>query len=306
MRNPRRSLLGSLAMALTLVAPAGAFGQTRDELASNPKLFMELATKTLHWNEPAEPMKVVGPIYFVGTKGLAAWLITTNVGHILLNTGMPPSGEMIEASVRKLGFDPQDIQLLIVSHGHVDHVGALAYIQRISGARVLAMEPEVALLTSGGADDFQYGQEQAFRFEPVRVDRALGDRSMVRLGDVFLTARRTPGHTQGATTWTAYVMDGPREYLVVFPDGTSINPGYRVAGNPSYPGIAEDYARTFRILSELKPDVWLTPHTEVFDFEAKRARAEREGARAWVDPKGYKAWVAAQRAAFEAELAKGR
>ena len=166
------------------------------------------------------------------------------------------------------------------------------------------MDSEVDLLQSGGSTDFNYGTIAEFQFEPVKVDRVIHDGEKVTLGDVTLTAHKTAGHTRGTTTWVTSVVDSGRTYTVVFADGTSVNPGYRLVKNPSYPGIADDYKRTFATLAALKPDIWLTPHTEPFAFDAKRARAATEGVSAWVDPDGYRAWVDTQRKKFEAALAK--
>jgi metallo-beta-lactamase class B len=233
-------------------------------------------------------MKIVGPISFVGTKGLGVWLIRTSEGHILLNTGMPSSGPMIEASIRKLGLQPEDVKLLLRCHAHIDHVGGHAYLKQLSGAQVAMIDAEKDLLQSGGKMDFHYGAHAEFWFEPVQVDRVVRDGEMITLGDVALTARLTPGQTKGGTTWILNVVDEGKLYHVVFPDGTSINPGYRVAMDPSYPGIGDDYRRTLHTLELLKPDIWLASHTEMFDFEGKRARAATEGVKAWVDPEGYR------------------
>jgi metallo-beta-lactamase class B len=138
----------------------------------------------------------------------------------------------------------------------------------------------------------------------VQADRVIHDGETVKLGNVTLKAILTPGHTKGSTTWVTDVMDGARRYNVVFPDGTSVNPGYRLVKDPSYPGIADDFRRTFRILSTLKPAIWLRPHTDTLNLEARRARVAREGARAWVDPVGYRKWVATQRAKFDAAVKK--
>ena len=257
-------------------------------VAQDAGVLLRLSAASLGWEEPAEPLRVAGPIHFVGTRGLASWLIVTPAGHILLNTGMPSSGPMIEASIRKLGFRPEDIRLLLVGHAHVDHAGGHAYMKRISGAEVAAMAQEAPLLESGGRTDFQYGAVAAFGFEPVKVERVLRDGETLTLGDVTLTARHTPGHTQGSTTWVTTAG----RFKVVFPDGAGLNPGYRVGPDPSYPGIGDDYRRTLRILASLKPDIWLAAHTEVFGFERKRVRA------AWVDPRGYRRYVERHRKAF--------
>ena len=272
--------------------------------AKNPKLFLATMVKQFGWVEPVEPMKVAGPIYFVGTKGLSVWLITTSEGHILLNTGMPGSGPMIEASIRKLGFKPEDIKFMLTCHAHVDHVGGHAYLQKLSGAQVVMLDKEVDLLQSGGKDDFNYGDVPEFSFEPVTVDRVIRDGDTVKLGDITLKAIHTPGHTRGSTTWVTDVTEGGKSYNVVFPDGTSANPGYRVAKDPSYPDIGDDFRHTFQVLEMLKPDIWLSPHTDTLNLEARRARTVKEGANAWVDPEGYRKWVVSQHEKFEATVKK--
>lgn len=276
-----------------------------DALAKEPGRFLGLAGRLLRWDVPADPVRVVGPVHFVGTKGLGCYLITGSAGHVFLNTGMPGSGPMIEASVRKLGFDPKDVKLLLCTHAHVDHVGGHAHMKKVTGAKVAVLREEKELLESGGKADFQYGSVGEFRFDPVTADTVFKDGDEIKLGDITLTARRTAGHTQGSATYTMTATDGGKKYTVVFPDGTGVNPGYRVAKDPSYPGIGEDYRRTFRTLEELTPDVWLAPHTHVFDFDGKLKRAATKGVKAWVDPGGYRAWIAAQKARFEAR-AKAR
>jgi metallo-beta-lactamase class B len=292
----------AVALALLLAIPAVALAQDRAALANDPAAGLTRLQKTLKWDEPAGPVRIAGPLYFVGTRGLSAWLITTSEGLIVVNTGMPGSGPQIEASIRKLGMDPEDIEILLTCHAHVDHVGGHAYLQKLSGARVAMMAEEAPLMESGGKLDFRYGGIPAFAFEPVKVGQVLHDGDAIALGGVTLTARRTPGHTKGSTTYVMDVVEGGKTYTVVFPDGTSVNPGYRLGKDPSYPGIADDYRRTFRVLESLAPDIWLAPHPEVFDFEHKRARATTEGVAAWVDPDGYRKFVAATRAKFEAAL----
>lgn len=296
-----RLATGALAFAL-LVTGAVARTQDTSALATDPLLFLETAQRARHWTEPAEPAHIAGPLYFVGTRGLGVYLITTPEGHILLNTGMPGSGPMIEDSIRKLGFRPEDIKLLLAGHAHIDHVGGHAYIQKISHAHVAMMAEEVGLLESGGTTDFHYGTYAQFHFDAVKVDRVLHDGEMFRVGDVTLVAFLTPGHTRGSTTFLMRLTDGRNGYTVIFPSGTTINPGYRLAIHPSYPAIAADYRRTFQILETLRPDIWLGAYTDTFDFEAKRARAAHQGVVAWIDPQGYQKAIAADRAKFEAAL----
>jgi metallo-beta-lactamase class B len=249
-------------------------------------------------------VRIVGPIYFVGTRGLGVYLITTPEGHILINSGMPPSGPMIEASIRKLGFKPRDVKLLLANHAHVDHVGGHAYLKKLTGARVTMIEQEAPLLESGGKTDFHYAHDPGFAFEPVKVDQVLHDGDTIKLGAVAIAALLTPGHTKGSTTFTTTVTDADKTYAVVFANGASVNPGYRLARDPSYPGIADDYRRTLHTFETLKPDVWLLPHNQPYDFDRKRARAAKDGVRAWVDPEGYRKWAASQRTGFETALTR--
>ena len=202
--------------------------ELRAFLAKNPEIFLKSARTTLKWDEAAEPVKIAGPIYAVGTKGLNSWLITGSEGYIVLNTCMSESGPMIEASIRKLGFDPKRIKWLLTGHSHVDHVGGHAYLKALSGAQVAVAAKEVALLESGGKGQFNYDGVPSLDYPAVKVDRVLRDGDVVRLGDIALTAHLTAGHNVGSMTWTMNVVDGGKTLSVVFPDGTSINPGYRI------------------------------------------------------------------------------
>lgn len=306
-RTARFTRLALLALVLpgclALAQSPPASPPTRDQLARDNKLFITLASRAFHWEEPAAPVKIAGPLYFVGTRGLSAWLFATPEGHILLNTGMPTSGPMIVESIRKLGFRPEDIRIIINGHAHSDHAGAFAYMKQLSGAQLAVMKEDVRAIEDGGKDDFHYGNDwQIMGFPPAKVDRILRDGDTVRLGEVVLTALHTPGHTRGSTTWVTTLVDGGRAYAVVFPDGCGFNPGYRLARDPSYPGINADYRRTLHTLEMLQPDIWAGHHTEYFDLEGKRQRAATQGAGAWVDAEGYRRFVAGKRRAFEDQV----
>ena len=281
-------------------------GMTREQMkakmAADPALFLRVMRKAMKWDEPAEPVKVAGPIYFVGTKGLASWLIHGSEGDVLLNTCMENSGPLIEASIRKLGFDPKAVKWLLAGHSHVDHVGGHAYIKKLTGAQVAAAAQEAGLLESGGKGQFNYDGVPGFDWEPVKVDRVLRDGDEVKLGDLALTAHVTPGHTTGSVTWTMQILDGGRALGVVFPDGAGANPGYRIVKNPSYPGIEGDYRDTLHFLARLKPDIFLGAHTSMGGLDQKLARAATEGTRAFVDPEGYRRFVAAAAADLEATI----
>jgi metallo-beta-lactamase class B len=253
---------------------------------------------------PAEPMHIVGPINFVGTKGLGVYLLTTPAGHILLGGGMAVSSSAIASSIRKLGYRPEDIKILLSNHSHFDHVGTMADLKKLSGASVEIMDGDVELLASGGKIDYLFGKDPRFYFPPVRTDRVLKDGDTVELGGVKLTARRTPGHTPGCTTFITTVQEGGRSYQVVFPDGTSVNSGTRLVHQPSYPGILEDYRKTFAVLESLHPDIFLAYHIDDSVWAAKRERAATEGAQAFVDADGYRSFVADRKARFEQLVAE--
>jgi len=259
------------------------------------------------WNVPEPPLRVVGPIHYVGTHELGAYLFVTPAGHILLDGGIPASAPLIAQSIRTLGFKPEDIRILLTSQAHFDHVGTMAYFQRLSKARVEVMRGDDRIVEDGGKSDYLFGSDPdpTVRFEPVKVDRVLADGDTVTLGDVTLTAKLTPGHTPGCTTWISTVRDGGKTYRVVFPGSVSVNPGTRLVDRPSYPGILEDYRRTLDILGSLEPDIFLTAHASLFHLANKRKRTSKDApAEAFVDREGYRALIAERRAAFEQEVSR--
>ncbi len=305
MRFPLSTLAAVLIMSLGLGESTTAQNlppnlPTKEQLANDNNLFISLAKKFLKWEDPADPARILGPIYFVGTKGLGVFLFTTPGGHILMNTGMPSSGPMIMDSIKKLGFKPEDIKIMINGHAHIDHAGAFAYIKDKTGAQLAVMKDDVPAMENGDLGDFKYADD--FGYPPIKVDRVLRDGDTVRLDDILLTAYHTPGHTRGATTWIANIVVDGKAYIVAFPDGAGFNPGYRLVKNPSYPGIAEDFRKTHHFLEMLKPDIWLAQHNEYYDLEGKLKRAATEGVKAWFDPDGYRRFIAGKKRAFEDEV----
>lgn len=251
------------------------------------------------WREPIPPMKLIGPIHYVGTRGLAAYLITTPAGHVLIDGGVPVGGPLIVKSIEALGLAPRDVKILLTTQAHFDHVGSLAHLKEATGARVLVMRGDEGLLESGGATDYLMGKDPRYHFPRVVPDQVIEDGREIMLGDVTLKAIRTPGHTPGTTTYTTTVRDGARPYKVVFAGSTSVNPGTRLVTRPSYPGILDDYRRALDAQARLEPDVFFGAHGVQFDFEGKRARAAAEGPTVWVDPEGFRKAVAASRTRLE-------
>ena len=264
------------------------------------------AQNNAEWTEPFPPFRIAGNLYYVGSKGLASYLITTPQGHILINSDLEASVPLLQASITQLGFKFSDVKILLISHAHWDHDAGSAKVKELTGARYMVMDGDVGVVESGGRDDFQYGNDPAMRYPPVRVDRVLNDGDQVTLGDVVLVAHLTPGHTKGCTTWTLTVRDGPATYNAVIIGSPNVNPGYKLVDNAKYPTIAADYERTFRVLKALPCDLFLGAHGSYFDMEAKYARMRAGAKDAFVDRAGCAAFVAEREQAFRSELSKQR
>jgi len=258
------------------------------------------------WTTPIAPFRIVDNVYYVGSQDLAAYLIVTPAGDILINSNLESSVPLIKHSVEQLGFHFSDIKVLLISHAHFDHDAGSAGILKQTGAKYMVMDADVPSVEDGGVTDFAYGGKQ--QYPPAKVDRVLHDGDKVTLGGSTLVAHKTPGHTRGCTTWTMVVKDRGVNRNVVFVGSWNVNPGYRLVaahGKPaSYPGIAADYVHTFEVLRSLPCDFFLGAHGQYFDMLAKLKRAPAQGSAVWIDPAGYKAAVAERQQAFEAELAK--
>ncbi len=279
-------------------------GATLLAMAAAMQMWPRPAKAQSDWTEPFPPFRIAGNLYYVGSRGLANYLITTPEGHILINSDLDENVPLIRASVEQLGFKFSDIRILLISHAHWDHDAGSARIKQLTGARYMVMDADVPVVESGGKADFQYGSTPGSLYAPTTVDRVLHDGDEVRLGDAVLVAHLTPGHTKGCTTWTLKVSDGGRSYDAVIVGSPNVNPGYRLVNNPDYPNIAADYERMFRVLKSLPCDIFLGAHGEYYDMAAKHARLTDGGANPFVDPDGYKKYVADRERDFHSALAK--
>jgi metallo-beta-lactamase class B len=254
---------------------------------------------------PFPPHHVAGNIYFVGSKGMAVYLITTPQGNILINSGLLESPPQIKDSIQKLGFKYSDTKILLISHAHFDHDAGSAQIVKETGAKYEVMDADVPVVQSGGKEDFNYGDKGGENLYPaVKVDRVLHDGDTVSLGGTVLTAHKTPGHTKGCTTWTLQVKDGGMTLNAVIVGSPNVNPGYLLVGNKKYPGIVQDYEKTFQVLKSLPADLFLGAHGDYYGMDAKYAKLKAGGPNPFVDPEGYKAYIANREASFRKELAK--
>jgi metallo-beta-lactamase class B len=242
---------------------------------------------------PFTPHKVIGNIYYVGTRSLASFLITTPTGHILINTNYEAGVPGLKDSVEQLGFKFGDIKIILGSHAHGDHMEGDALVKEMTGAQVQAMAEDVPALERmrpGG--------------KPHPIDRILHDGDRVILGDTALVARLTPGHTKGCTTWTTTVQDAgdgrPRSVVIVGSMGS--NPGFQFVNNKDNPSIVDEYKQGFGVLRSLKPDVPLASHPAMYDMAAKFARIGK-GPNPFIDPAGYTAELEAVEGLFLQVLA---
>ena len=258
------------------------------------------------WTEPFPAFRIADNLYYVGSKGLANYLITTPQGHILINSDLEANVPLIRASIESLGFKFTDVKILLISHAHYDHNAGSAMIKKLTGAKYMVMDADVSVVESGGKSDFQYGNDPTSLYPPTKVDHVLRDGDEVKLGDAVLTARLTPGHTKGCTTWTMKVKDGEKIRDVVIVGSPNVNPGYKLVGNSVYPRMAQDFERTFQVLKSLPCDYFLGAHGSYFDMETKYAQLKAGKTTSFIDPEGYKNYVADRERAFRRELAKQR
>jgi len=258
------------------------------------------------WLEPFPAHRVVGDVYYVGTYDLAAFLITTSDGHILINTGVYDSADMIRTSVESLGFDFDDIEILLTTQAHWDHVADLAEVKRQTGARLFAHEGDVSVLEDGGNSDFRFPEGRGVIFEPVSVDRVLQHGDTIALGGTVLTLHHHPGHTRGASSFTFDTQDGGRAYSVLVVNMGSINNGVELLNTPGYPEIAEEYAATYAAQKALSFDVWVSSHGRHYDLYDKISPGDPYDPERFVDPDGYAAKIAEYEQLYLDQLAAER
>jgi len=260
-----------------------------------------LAAQSPSWTRPFPPFRIAGNLYYVGSEELASYLIVTPQGDILINSSTEKNVPLIQKSVEQLGFRFGDIKVLLISHAHLDHCAGSAKVKQLTGARYMVMDADVPVVESGGKADFQYGADPAMLFPATHVDRVLHDGDTVRLGDAVLTAHLTAGHTRGTTTWTVDETEGGRTLHAVIVGSPNVNPGYKLVANKAYPQIADDFYHGFQVLKGLPCDLFLGAHGSYYGLQEKYQRWVYGDGEAFIDPQGYKNYVADREQAFEAE-----
>lgn len=253
--------------------------------------------------QPYEPFRIVGNLYYVGTYDLSVFLITTPQGHMLVNTGVNDSAPYIRANIEKLGFKYNDIKLLLATHGHWDHVGAMAQIKRETGARMLMHEGDADMVESGGNIDYRFPDTgRGVIYEPVKVDQRLKEGDKVSLGGTELTVLHHPGHTKGSTSFTFRTRDAGRDYNVLIVNMGSINPGVNVNFMPGFNEINKAYLGTLERQKQLRPDIWVSSHAPQFNMYQKHKPGDKYDPNRFVDPDGYGAKIQFYEKLFRAAM----
>jgi len=273
-RAVRRKLLAGL-FAVAIFPAADTIGQT-SILERQQAMFRRNVGSPEEQRAQFPPHRIAGNLYYVGSRSLASFLVATRDGHILLNTNWEDGVPSLRASVEQLGFDFEDIEVILGSHAHADHMQGDALVRQLTGASVMALSEDVPLLERMRPGD-----------KPHPIDRVLEDGEEVSLGGSTLVARRTPGHTPGCTTWTMTIEEDGTNYDVVIVGSMGSNPGFQFVNNPTNPTIADQYKLGFAVLRSLTPDIPLASHPAMYNMAEKHVRLGQTP-NPYVDPEGYK------------------
>jgi len=275
-------------------------------VTANAQQRVKLQVTNKEWEQPFPGFKIVGNLYYVGTYDLAAYLIDTGQGLILINSGAVGSYPLMKASIESLGFKLTDIKVITSTHGHWDHVGDLAPFQKISGAKVYMSERDAPVLESGGNVDYRRPEGRGIIYDPIKVDVRTKPGDKIRLGNTELTVRQAYGHTPGATSFTFPVQDGGRTYNVLIVNMDGINNGVKLLGSPGYPTIVQDFASTLKEQATYTPDIWLSSHAGQFNLHRVYKPGDPYNPSRFGDLAAYKAKIAGYQKAYEEQLAMER
>ena len=268
--------------------------------ASKPKPAPYTLVAPPDWSEPTAPFHISGPVWYVGTKGLAVYAIVSKQGTILIGGPMASEAGQIERNLATIGVKKGELKYLLNMHAHFDHAAALAQLKRETGAKLVASAGDRPALEAGRHQgDNSYGRAN---FPAVKVDRVIRDGEVVRVGDVAVTAVLTPGHTIGCTTWSMPVREAGRTSRIVFPCSVTVA-GNKLIGNRGYPGIVAAYRRSFARLDAMHADIVLPSHPDIADVHGREAKQAAGDANAFIDPTTLHAIIAKARQDFDAALA---
>lgn len=253
-------------------------------------------------NQPFEPFKIIENIYYVGASDIASYLITSEKGHILIDSGFEETVPMIEKNVKKMGFDLKDVKILLNNHAHTDHAGGLKLLKEKTGAKLYSVKEQAEVLEVGAKDDFRFGNLMTFK--PVKVDKIIKDGQQIKLGKSKLKTHLTPGHTKGCTTFTSEIKHNKQKLNIIFLCSVS-SLDYNLIDNPKYPNHSQDFIYTFNKLKRMKVDIFLGSHAQFFKMSKKVALMKKDrSTNPFIDSQGYKDFVARMEKSFQKKLAK--
>ena len=252
-------------------------------------IVLPLAAQPQDWTQPFPGHRVIGNLYAVGTYDLGVFLITSDEGHILINTALEDSVPLLRRNIEAVGFRLEDVKILLTMQAHWDHTAALAEIKQMTGAEMWATAGDAPVLEDGGFSDPHFGGRVSFM--PVKVDKILADGEVIELGSTRLKLIETPGHTAGSSSYSMTVTENGRNYSVVIANMGTINQGKRLVVDPTYPGVAEDFAKTFRRQKAMEIDVWVAAHGSQYGLHDKFKPGDPYSPDTFVDPAGFLAAV---------------
>lgn len=264
------------------------------------------AARAADWEGAQDPFVLYGTSYYVGTQGLSAVLLTSPAGHILIDGAGPKTPLQIAANIRRLGFKPEDIRYILVSHEHLDHAGGIAELQRLSGATVLTSPAAKPVLESGLTDkgDPQFGNGMP-DMAPVANVKTVADGETVRLGPLAIKARYTPGHTQGGISWTWQATENGNTLNMVYADSLTAlaGPNFRYSGNALYPQARRDVERSIALVASLPCDILVSAHPDATGLLERQAKQKQLGNAAFIDRDACRKYAEAGRARLAQTLA---
>ena len=248
------------------------------------------------WDKPGPPFRIYGQSYYVGTCGISAILIARPEGHVLIDSGTDEGAQVVLRNIVALGFDPADVDTILMSHEHFDHVGGLARLQASTGARIVATPEAAAVLRTGlpGPDDPQY--LVGHPYFPVVTGRI--DTDVTASAPAGFTPLATPGHTPGATSWRWQECEAAECKWLVYAD--SMNPigadAYRFSDHPA---LLAGFRQGISAMKASPCDIVLAPHPGATNLRERLA-----GMAALVDQGGCRAYATNVEQRLDAKLAE--
>ncbi|WP_308004413.1 subclass B3 metallo-beta-lactamase [uncultured Chryseobacterium sp.] len=269
-------MMKKLVVILTAFALTNINAQKVNEPKDHPK----------EWSQSYEPFRIAGNLYYVGTYDLASYLIVTNKGNILINTGLADSLPIIKNNIKKLGFKYLDTKILLLTQAHYDHLGAMADIKKETGAKLYVDEADADVLKSGGKSDYELGK-YGVTFKPVKPDYILKDKNVVTLGDAKLTMLHHPGHTKGSCSFLFETKDSKKSYKVLMANMPTIIIDKKFSEVTAYPSIEKDYEYTLNDMKNLDFDIWVASHASQFDLHKKHKPKDKYNPAVFMNKKEY-------------------